>query len=114
LAALRPYKHILAAFLVAVYGFVAAPVQLWHHHMSETRPGAVSLDTKCDTVSQGSDSSEANCPVCSHKYSTYIDDALIPFAALLILLAAKNNWRPLQLVSIAAFHLPNKGPPVLS
>jgi hypothetical protein len=117
LAALRTYKYILAAFLLAVYGFIAAPVQLWHqhHYISNATQGTVSSATKSDTVSQSAHSSpEANCPVCSHKYSTYIDDAIIPFEASLIVHTAKNGVYSLPFVSACSFLLPNKGPPVLS
>jgi hypothetical protein len=111
------YRHILAAFLLAVYGFIATPVQLWHHHhyISKATQETVSLDTKGDTVSQGSGlSSEANCLVCAHKYSTYVDDATFPFETSLTVPVAKNGYYSLPLVSISSLHLPNKGPPALS
>jgi hypothetical protein len=111
------YRHILAAFLLAVYSFIATPVQLWHHHkhISKATQETVSLGTKGDLVSQGSGlSSEANCLVCAHKYSTYIDNAIFPFETSLTLPVVKNGYYSLPLVSISSFHLPNKGPPALS
>jgi hypothetical protein len=117
LAALRSYRYILAAFLLTLYAFIAIPVQLWHHHQNilAAKPGIVAANTESDTVSQSSDlSSDTHCQACSHKYSTYHDDAIVPFQTLLLVIAAKNDCYALQLIAAPALSLPNKGPPSLS
>jgi hypothetical protein len=102
---------------LAVYTFIATPVQLWHHHayIPEESSGTVSSDTIHDTVAPGTDASfESNCQICSHQYAAYSDDALVPFVAAFTLKASKYGCCLQQLVSAADFPLPNKGPPVLS
>jgi hypothetical protein len=117
LAALRTYRHILAAFLLAAYAFIAAPVQLWHHHkyIATVTAGPVSAAVKGDIVSPDTNSStEANCPVCSHKYSIFANDALVPPIPAVFVPVAKCGCYRLQLISFTSLSLPNKGPPSLA
>jgi hypothetical protein len=114
--AIGTYKHFIAAILLALYAFVSTPVQLWHHHdISESTQASTSDSEKHDTISKASDSnSESSCQICSHKYSTYNDDALFPVESSLIITAAKNGHYCLPVISTPSFLLPNKGPPALS
>jgi hypothetical protein len=116
LIVIRTYKHFIAAILLALYAFVSTPVQVWHHHnISECIPAATSDIAKNETISKASGSnSESSCQVCSHKYSTYNDDALFSIESSLILTAAKNGYYCLPVISTPSFSSPNKGPPVLS
>ncbi|MFC0774171.1 hypothetical protein [Terrimonas alba] len=117
MTALRRYKHFLAAILLALYAFVATPVQLWHHHDdASTIPAATSSrDTNNESISKaGNAASENSCPVCSHKYSTYSNEAVVSSESFLEIPAAKNGYYCVPVISIPAFSLPNKGPPVLS
>src|SRR5688500_48864 len=102
LTATRTYKHFIAAILLVLYSFVSTPVQLWHHHnISESTPASTSDSAKHDTISKASDSnSEKGCQICSHKYSTYNDDALFPVESSLLITAAKNGYYCLPVISI--------------
>ena len=113
---LRTYKHFIAAILLVLYAFVTTPVQLWHHHnTTESTSAATSNSVKHNTISKTSDSnSESSCQICSHKYSTYSDDALLQVESTRILTAAKNGYYCLPFISTPSFSLTNKGPPVLS
>jgi hypothetical protein len=111
------YRPILAAFLLAVYAFIATPVQWWHHHQFETKLSVVKVPggVKSDSVSPGASRTlEADCPVCSHKYSSYSNEALTPFVLTLPVITAKHGCYLLQRLANSPAALTNKGPPVFS
>jgi hypothetical protein len=113
LAAFRKYKHFIAASLLAIYMFVATPVQWWHHH--NTGSAAVSHNTRQTAVAKATAAnSDSGCQICSHKYSAYNDDALVPFVSSLLIPAAKNGHYHLPVIITRSFSLSNKGPPSLS
>lgn len=117
LAALRTYKHFLAAFLLAVYSFIAAPAQLWHHHkgMPRCEKKIVVTNTSLDSISQGVDfPSDNNCPTCSHKYSSYVDDSIAPFDTIITYRQIKKGEYVLTLITASSTLLPNKDPPAIS
>jgi hypothetical protein len=108
-----PYKHFIAAFLLGLYTFIATPVQLWHHHKNGC--GNQSIASKQAVVTTLDDAlSDANCAVCSHKYSTYNDEALTPFVSSFILLPAIYNLYCPDVLPAPVFTLSNKGPPALA
>jgi hypothetical protein len=111
LAAFRKYKHFLAAALLALYAFVATPVQWWHHHNAARTSRAAKQVIIAKATASNADS---GCQICSHKYSAYNDDALTPFVSALIIPAAKNGYYYLPVIAHRTFSLPNKGPPALS
>jgi hypothetical protein len=116
LATQSTYRHLLATFLLALYAFIATPVQLWHHHqypvkVVKTTPS----NAKSDTVAAGTGISlETDCAVCSHKYSSYNDEVLAPYETSLTVIAVKNGCYSLQQVTASPASLLNKGPPALS
>jgi hypothetical protein len=116
LTAVRKYRPIIAAVVFALYAFIATPVQVWHHHKQIPVAGTSStLDDKGNTVSKFTETAaDVNCQICSHKYSTYSDDALIPIGSSLVLIGERNGFYSPQLISAAFFAFPNKGPPSLS
>ncbi len=117
LTANNTYRHLLAAFLLALYAFVAIPVQLWHHHQSAPKPGKTtqSHHANSDTVYSGTGIlPETDCLVCSHKYSSYNDEVVAPYEVSFTTTAVKNGCYLLQPVSASLIAAVNKGPPVLS
>src|ERR1044072_4754755 len=80
LTVLKTYKVLLGAFLLALYAFVATPVQYWHHHKIHAAKQTHHQNSQYDLLLQDDGSQQdANCPVCSHKYSTYSEIAIIAF-----------------------------------
>jgi hypothetical protein len=117
LTALPKYRHFIAATLLALYAFVATPVQWWHHHHTTTETPSVAgtREAKQAIIAKATGSNaESGCQICSHKYSTYTDDALAPFVSSILIPAPKNGYYRLPVISTRSFSLLNKGPPSLS
>jgi hypothetical protein len=115
LKAFRPYKFLLGAFLLALYTFVATPVQYWHHH--KVVHGAKQTHSKSSQqhllFQNDGSQQDANCPVCSHKYASYSEISIIAFELCNDVTAAQHGYYQLSSVTAPSFPLPNKGPPVL-
>ena len=109
MTALPKYRHLIAATLLALYAFVATPVQWWHHHhtTTETPAAAGSREAKQAIVAKATGSTaESGCQICSHKYSTYTNDALVPFVSSLQLTTVKNGYYRLPVISTGAYLAP--------
>jgi hypothetical protein len=113
LTALPKYRHFIAATLLAIYAFVATPVQWWHHHNTTDTTSSRNAQQAIIAKATGS-TTESGCQICSHQYSTYTNDALVPFVSSLLITAAKNGYYRLPVISTRSFSLYNKGPPSLS
>jgi hypothetical protein len=106
------YKYYIGAILLALYVFVATPVQVWHHHNAAH---AAKQNSAHDILTQADgNQQDANCPVCSHKYSGYNDVAIVAFELSITITPVKNGLYQLSAVAAPAFSLPNKGPPSIS
>ncbi|OQP62211.1 hypothetical protein A4R26_18215 [Niastella populi] len=109
------YKNLLGAFLLALYAFVATPVQYWHHH--KTIHGAKkthAADSQQQLLFQDDGSQQdANCPVCSHKYATYSEIAITASNLGHHVTGPQLGYYQLPAVTAPSFPLPNKGPPVV-
>jgi hypothetical protein len=117
LTAFRTYKSLIGAVLLALYAFVATPVPVWHHHAiaHATKQTGSTENSRQDILTQGDGSQQdANCPVCSHKYATYTNVAIIAFESAITISGAKNGSYQLPAVAALSFPLPNKGPPAVS
>jgi hypothetical protein len=103
----------LGAFLLALYAFVATPVQYWHHHAFENvakqkrTPGSQYDQLLQDDGSQ----QDANCPVCSHKYSSYSEISIIAFEPCTHIVATQFNSYLPATITASSFLFFNKGPP---
>jgi len=113
LTAFRKYKHFIAATLLAIYTFVAAPVQWWHHHNTGTAAGSCQAK-QVVIVKATASNSDSGCQICSYKYSAYNDDAFIPFVSSILIAATKNGHYHLPVIAMRCFSLLNKGPPFIS
>lgn len=117
LTKIRKYKNFIAAILLAVYAFVAAPVQFWHLHnypvTSKSQLSSVEKETTSFATPTGK-SVEGNCQICSYKYSTYSDDATVIFVALLFNATAKEGFYYNPIFLSPLFNFANKGPPALA
>ena len=111
------YKNYISGFLLVLYVFVATPVQLWHHHNYLSTASACASD-KNETTSFSksvSKSVEANCEICSHQYTTYIDSTFIIFTAQpLFFTITKEGFLYTVIPSSPIFIFLNKSPPALA
>lgn len=102
------HKRILSALLLLLYTFIAAPVQLWHHH----NPSSAKQLSKLTIGKAGINAQTQECKICQHTYTDYADDAFTFNAGTSLLHAGINNvsiphYKFLLLVSPG-----NKSPPV--
>lgn len=100
--------------LLAVYAFVATPVQFWHSH-SHTSLQSVDINEfgNQDEFSNVSyDSSESYCQVCAHHYSVYSEDTcfIVPEVLTETHLPEGEFTCSFPVTPIRGFS--NKGPPV--
>ena len=76
LSPIRKYKTFIAATFLAIYTFVAMPVQLWHQHHSETRTQSEKSPKKKHSTSFSNYSQQAadtNCQIYfSNKGPPYL------------------------------------------
>jgi hypothetical protein len=68
------YKQILAIALLAVYAFIATPIQYWHHHhkssclkSTSSKEDQKEIKASNPRINYNSD----DCQICSHQYSVY-------------------------------------------
>ncbi|MBP8115332.1 MAG: hypothetical protein KAY50_08245 [Chitinophagaceae bacterium] len=114
---IRKYKTFITAILLAVYAFIATPVQLWHHHNYETNTvsGKSSKEKTSTSFSEISQQAvDANCKICSHHYSTFIEAAIIKIEAPYIVSQSLEQYYVFPILSSPFLHFSNKGPPALS
>lgn len=110
LTVLRTYKVLSGVFLLALYAFVATPVQYWHHHTIHA--AKQTQNSQHDQLLQNDGSQQdANCPVCSHKYSSYSEIPIIAFEPCYHIAVAQPCSYLLANITSPSFLLPNKGPP---
>ncbi len=88
---------------MALYAFVATPVQFWHHHNYSSKTTSASSSDKKETTSVSKSDgkfAEGNCQICSHQYSTYNDGTALIFAAPLFNITAKKDFYNKRLNSL--------------
>ena len=102
--------------MMALYAFVATPIQFWHHH-NNTDSLATSKSNKKGTTSFSKDAgvfTEANCQVCTHQYASYCNGLIEIFDSPLFVVAPKNRQYYSSIPLSPIFKFSNKGPPVLA
>jgi hypothetical protein len=107
----RSHKKILTAFVLALYVFIATPVSLWHHHKAQS-PVASSIEKILKATT--TNSSDTDCPICQHHYSTFTDDAITYSQSPIKQIRSFNTYYYSQHLPSPAFSKPNKGPPFFS
>ncbi len=98
---------------MVLYAFVTTPVQYWHQHInSDLSLTETSKEKKSNSISETSDKkNEANCKICSHKYSTYHNNALVILDSPKYLYISSEEFYYYFIPSTPIFYNSNKGPP---
>ncbi len=113
----RKYKTFINAFLLAVYAFIATPVQIWHHHNYDTKTISEksSREKQLASFSKFSQQSvDANCQMCYHHYSIFIDAEIVSLEAPFIFAQSVEHYYVFFIPPSPFLHFSNKGPPALS
>jgi hypothetical protein len=106
------YRLILAVFLTALYAFIATPVQVWHRHHSIDKQFAKSHSFS--TIAKNIQAeAETDCPVCTHHYSVFTEDSVLPELLLPSINSSVDAAYLLPSITGACFSFANKGPPQL-
>jgi len=112
---IKKYKNIFGIFLMALYVFIATPVSYWHQHSSSFTPRPLSQSKKDSSSfsSKASDNNEVeeNCSICSHHYSTFVDDASFSFTLYYVSFASPEACYIQPFHTEPNLHYSNKGPP---
>jgi hypothetical protein len=113
-----PYKRTLAAIFLALYIFIATPVQLWHQHNYSTNAKSYSRTNNNNAAtlaaSQSADKSiTEDCLICSHHYSVFIDDPVTVFVSAPEFSVPKYSGYCVPAPSFPVLSRSNKGPPAL-
>ncbi|WP_145718726.1 hypothetical protein [Chitinophaga japonensis] len=114
MAFIRKYRQFTASILLAIFAFVATPVQWWHHHahgfglgpaacLKEKQPPVLSVKKG---LGAGHD-----CQVCAHKYAAYHATPLPAFTSLLPALPALHACAFLTLPAPRCFSSAGRDPP---
>ena len=116
LTELRKYKHLVAVVLLAVYAFIATPVQLWHHHTYPAKNIAASPSFDKEKITEAGNNStiEGNCQLCSHHYSIYSNEAVPAFEIFISFINSKDGFYALAILLAPYFNSTNKGPPAVA
>jgi len=109
----KTYRQWTAAFILAVYAFIATPVQLWHHHPPAAREaGQAKAPGKGYRFMVQKNTAADDCPICSHKYSTYTDYTYTPEISSAVSYADIKLSFCSSIILSPSFHFSNKSPPV--
>jgi hypothetical protein len=76
LTAFTRYRQWSAALLLALYAFIAVPVQYWHTHPEERQVAAYHPADASVSASffQAHEQLKVDCKICDHHYSAYYGD----------------------------------------
>jgi hypothetical protein len=115
LTAFRTYRFLSGVFLLALYAFVATPVQYWHHHkiVHAAKQNYPKSSLQDHFFQVDGSQQDTGCQVCSHKYSTYSEISIVAFEACNHIAGTAHGYYQLPTVTAPSFPLPNKGPPAI-
>jgi hypothetical protein len=104
----RNYRPLAAAFLLALYAFMATPVSFWHHHQNNTRKQHTEQN-----VAAGEENTVVGitCKICSHHYSVAANDAVTVYFAPVTFFNFFSDCYLLTHPTCPHYCQYNKGPP---
>lgn len=110
----RKYHPLTAVIFLALYCYIAMPVQFWHKHAHRAYtcfPGISAQKKAGPLVVESGGNYFNDCKICAHQYTGYYNDQqqvhIDPFIVVLFQL----TFFILSLPEQALIFLPNKGPP---
>jgi transcription elongation factor Elf1 len=105
----RNHKIFVAAFLLALYAFIATPVSYWHHHKSTCVDDGTEQHSQVIKKNQSVD--DANCKICSHHYSASINDAITIYFSPITIYSTFSDFYTVKKMANPGYGQSNKGPP---
>lgn len=112
MAPVSTYRSWLAALLLALYGFIVLPVQVWHHHAG-TSCHTEKSSSPLPAYAGESGTFSGSCKICDHQYSFYYNDQQVSFVFVRRALAVVFSFHRPGPVTASYFHSSNKGPPAV-
>lgn len=114
---IRKYRTFITAVLVALYAFIATPIQLWHNHNYKTNTVSEKSSKEKQSASFSKFSqkvADSNCQICSHHYTTFVDVEVLRLQTPFIVSQSIQQYFVFLIPSPPILHFSNKGPPALS
>jgi hypothetical protein len=101
---------------MALYLFVATPIQFWHHHNNTKSRATVAVEKQLTNgISSATDNvQEGDCQICSHQFSSYNEVGNLHFAIPLFQAIAMAGFYTTPILPIAVSNFSNRGPPATS
>jgi hypothetical protein len=107
------YTRFASAILLAVYMFVAAPLQLFHHHPVKTFKNYGARQLKAYVLEDGKDSG-SSCSICTHQLQPYIYNDRFEVPSLIQSQVTAYKFISHKLFTVAIFFASDRGPPMLA
>jgi hypothetical protein len=110
----KRYKTYISAVLLALYAFIATPVQIWHHH-AYTASSASSNSKKETSVTESTAKHfDSNCKICSHDYSVSANDAVTVCFSPITFFNTFSDFYIFNKIANPDYGQSNKGPPAVA
>jgi hypothetical protein len=110
----RRYKTYISAFLLALYAFIATPVQFWHHHAYPVSSTTSNSKEKTSVTKSPANIFDSNCKICSHHYSVAANDAVTVYFSPIIFFNTLSVFYLLKKIANPGYGQSNKGPPAIA
>ncbi len=106
-------RKCISATLLALYIFIATPVQFWHHHCFNTSSSTSKTKEAKKLSSSVSNNIDSNCAICSHHYSVYTELEMLvneepTFEFSLLISTPRYSY-----LTISPLRILDRGPPAL-
>ncbi len=116
---IKKYNSLFAIAFLALYVFIATPVNYWHSHSDASNCHSLFKSTKKQktTFSQLLEEKvEGNCQICSHQFSTYFcfDVLFIKFEITPIIIEKKQIFYFFSIPNFPFQGRCDRGPPISS
>lgn len=94
--------------LLALYTFIATPVEHWHHHASAASGADLTTVPKGKVIHAGKE----HCRICTHQYSVYEESCLFHWQHRPLFLGMITCFYKREITLAFTLTCSNKGPPL--
>jgi hypothetical protein len=114
LAVKKRYKTYISVLLLALYAFIATPVQLWHHHVYAASSASSNSKEETSVTKSPAKKFDTNCKICSHHYSVAANDAVTVYFPPVTFCNTVIDPYLLNKIANPVYGQSNKGPPAIA